>query len=129
MKRLGGLTALAAVLALGACVMPQARLQPQAVRLSQSVLTVQFNDGSVCRAEWRAAPQGKFNDCGGDFTYVVTPEKNLNILADIASGVNAEADSSLFSPLAKITLADPSGRQYEFDSTSPIKNYDFWNEK
>ena len=129
MKRLTGLAALAAVLAMGACVMPQQRLQPQAVRLGQNLLTVQFNDGSICRAQWRQAPQGKFTDCAGDFTYVVTPQKNLNILADIAGGLNKAADSGLFSPLAKITLADAAGRQYEFDSTSPIKDYDYWNKE
>lgn len=127
MKYLALGATLVGALVLTGCVMPEGRIQPLKLRLSDEILTVNFSDGSTCQAAWRNAPQGKFTDCAGDFTYIVKPEERVNILADIGQGLNKELGSSLVSPLAKITLADASGRRYEFESTTPIRKYDYWN--
>lgn len=114
-------------LALTACVMPEVRVQPVGARINDQMLTVNFSDGQTCRADWAAAPKGRLEACA--FDYEVLPEVKPNILHDLLRGVNDEVEGTLIVPLAQIILHDAQGRSYKFSSTTPIKDYDYWNEQ
>lgn len=122
MKRFG---LLVLPLALMGCVMPEARVQPTNARLTDQELTVNFSDGKTCRADWAKAPQGRLEACG--FDYEVTPETRPNVLHDVLRGVNSEVQGTLIAPMAQVKLQDAEGRSYAFNSTTPIKDFDYWN--
>ncbi len=90
---------------------------PEAARLSDQTLTVTLNSGAVCRAEWRAAPQGQI--CG--FGYRVNEVASANLLRQLAQGLTAALGAEgLLSPQAEVVLTSAAGQSYRFVSPPPV---------
>lgn len=94
---------------------------PQSARLSQEQLTLTLTDATVCRVNWRAAPVGRFENCGAGFGYAVTEVSNPNILRQIWTGLTEalQADGAV-PPMAEVVITDASGRDTVFVSPPPV---------
>lgn len=94
---------------------------PQAARLSAQVLTVTLSDGTVCRADWVAAPVGRMERCGPGYGYSVRVIDNPNILRQIWTGLtSALGAEGVVAPLAEVVITDPAGVDRVFASPPPV---------
>ncbi len=93
---------------------------PQSARLSAEVLTLTLSDGTVCRANWRAAPVGRMDRCGPGYGYAVRVIPNPNILRQIWTELTTAlgADGAV-APLAEVVITDPAGVDRVFVSPPP----------
>ena len=95
--------------------------RPETVRLSPQVLTVVMQDGTVCRADWPAAPEGRMDDCG--VGYQVLPEGKANPIARVWQDVwrALEADGAI-QPQARVLVTDAGGGTHVFASPAPVRD-------
>lgn len=114
--------ALAVVAMLAGCAAPMAgNPVPDRARLSDSTLTLVLSDATVCRAEWRAAPVGQFENCGPGFGYAVTEVENPNPLRQIWAGLTkALGAEGAVPPLAKVVITGPAGQKTVFASPPEV---------
>jgi len=111
------------LLALAGCVAPMAGARPDQARLSSSVLTLVLTDGTVCRADWVAAPSGRFDRCGPGFGYAVEVVQNPNVLRQIWTGITtALGAEGAVPPLAQVVITDAAGVDHVFASPVPVKD-------
>jgi hypothetical protein len=109
-----------AVLALGGCVTVQPTPVPQAARLSSDMLTLTLSDGTVCRANWAAAPVGRLEACGPGFGYAVEVVENPNLLRQLFTGLTeALGAEGVAPPMAEVVITDATGRDHVFVSPPP----------
>jgi len=107
---------------LAGCAAPFAAPQPQSARLSASVLTLVLTDATVCRADWVAAPAGRFARCGPGFGYSVQVVQNPNVLRQIWTGtLSALGAVGAVPPLATVVITDPAGVDHVFASPVPVE--------
>ncbi|MDR7123672.1 hypothetical protein [Pseudotabrizicola sp. 4114] len=96
---------------------------PQEARLSAEVLTLTLSDGTVCRANWVAAPVGRMEACGPGYGYAVRVIDNPNFLrqiwTELTSALGAEG---AVAPLAEVVITDPAGVDRVFASPPPVKD-------
>ena len=105
------------VLALAGCAAVAAPPRPEAVRLTDRALMLTLSDGTRCKAEWAAAPAGRFEPCGPGFGYAVTVGDRPNILRQLAEGLMlALGTRDVLRPLAEVVITDPAGVDYVFTS-------------
>jgi hypothetical protein len=108
---------------LAGCVSAGQPPVPQAARLSSEVLTLTLADGTVCRANWSAAPVGRLEDCGPGFGYSVRVIKNPNLLSQLFTGLTeALGAEGAVPPMAEVTITDAMGRDHVFVSPPPVDN-------
>jgi hypothetical protein len=109
--------ALAVVGLLAGCAGGMGTPEPQAARLSPTVLTVTLTDGTVCRAEWAAAGgAGRLENCGPGYDYRVAVVERPNLLRQIWSELTrALGAEGVVPPLAQVEIAG-GGRVWEFAS-------------
>ena len=100
MRPLLPLTAVLATLA--ACAAPLPPANPARVSLLSDTLSVHFYDGTVCRADIAAAPQGVLADCPHPLAYAV----------EIIRPTYVTGAEGLFEPYATITLTADGGRSW-----------------
>mgnify|MGYP005859451759 CR=1 FL=1 len=94
---------------------------PQTARLSEQVLTLTLSDGTVCRADWVAAPVGRMDRCGPGYGYSVRVIDSPNILRQIWTGLtSALGAQSGVAPLAEVVITDPAGVDRVFASPPPL---------
>ncbi len=93
---------------------------PQTARLSPDVLTLTLSDGTICRADWVAAPVGRLEDCGPGFGYVVQVVEDPNLLRQLFTGLTKAlgADGHV-PPMAEVVITDAMGRDHVFVSPPP----------
>lgn len=113
---------LVAVLGLAGCAAAMQPVEPQAARLSQSVLTVSLSDGTVCRADWAAAGgAGRLEPCGPGYDYRVTVVEKPNLLrqfwGELTRALGAEG---VVPPMASVEITD-GGESWTFASPPPVK--------
>lgn len=112
-----------AVAALAGCVAPPAGARPDQARLSSSVLTLVLTDGTVCRADWVAAPSSRFDRCGPGFGYAVEVVQNPNVLRQIWTGITtALGAEGAVPPLAQVVITDAAGVDHVYASPIPDKD-------
>lgn len=100
---------------------PMGQVVPQEARLSQTLLTLVLSDGTVCRADWRAAPVGRLESCGPGYGYAVREIENPNILRQIWTGITtALAAEGAVPPMAEVVITDPAGVDVVFASPPPV---------
>jgi hypothetical protein len=108
-------------LALAGCAAPDGAPVPQAARLSAEVLTLTLADGTVCRANWAAAPVGRLEACGPGYGYAVTVVENPNLLRQLFTGLTeALGAEGVSPPLAEVVITDATGRDHVFVSPPPV---------
>ena len=109
------------MLALGGCVALPSNPVPEAARLSRDTLTLTLSDGTVCRADWKAAGgAGRFEDCGPGFGYAVAEVANPNILRQLFTGLTeALGAEGVSPPMAEVVITDATGRDHIFVSLPP----------
>ena len=79
---------LAGVLAVAGCAGLVQPPVPKEARLSETVLTVQLADGTVCWADWAAAGgAGRLESCGPGYDYRVTVVEKPNLLREFWSSL------------------------------------------
>jgi hypothetical protein len=111
------------ILLLAGCVSAGQPPVPQAARLSAEVLTVTLADGTVCRANWAAAPVGRLEPCGPGFGYAVTVVENPNLLRQLFTGLTgALGAEGAVPPMAEVVLTDAMGRDHVFVSPPPAED-------
>lgn len=111
------------ILLLAGCVSAGQPPVPQAARLSVEVLTVTLADGTVCRANWAAAPVGRLEPCGPGFGYAVTVVENPNLLRQLFTGLTgALGAEGAVPPMAEVVLTDAMGRDHVFVSPPPAED-------
>lgn len=94
---------------------------PQAARLSQERLTLTLSDGTICRADWRAAPVGRMENCGPGYGYAVREFDNPNPLRRVWTGLTtALGAEGAVPPLAEVVITDPAGIDTTFASPAPV---------
>lgn len=109
-------------LALAGCVATGQPPVPQAARLSAEELTVTLADGTVCRADWVAAPVGRLENCGPGFGYSVRVIDNPNLLRQLFTGLTeALGAEGHVPPMAEVVLTDAMGRDHVFVSPPPTE--------
>ncbi len=95
---------------------------PQAARLSAEVLTLTLSDGTVCRAQWATAPDGRFDSCGPGFGYSVRVVENPNILRQLFTSLStALGAEGAVPPMAEVVITDPAGVDRVFVSPPPVE--------
>ena len=110
------------VLALAGCVTAPGLAVPDQARLSQTVLTLVLTDGTVCRADWRAAPSGRFDRCGTGYGYAVQEVANPNILRQVWAGMTlALGAEGAVPPMAQVVITDAAGVDHVFASPVPVE--------
>ena len=93
---------------------------PQSARLSAEVLTLVLSDGTVCRANWAAAPSGRLESCGPGYGYAVNLVANPNILRQLFTGLTtALGAEGAVPPLAEVVITDAAGIDRVFVSPPP----------
>lgn len=108
--------AFAAIVGLSGCAMLETPV-PQSARLSDQTLTLKLNNGEVCRAQWRAAPEGQI--CG--FGYVVTEVSQPNLLRQLFTGLTAALGAEgVVAPQAEVVVTRAAGQAYRFVSPPPV---------
>ncbi len=111
------------VLLAGCVTAPVGVARPDQARLSASVLTLVLTDGTICRANWTAAPVGRFAHCGQGFGYAVEVVKNPNILRQIWTGItSALGAEGAVPPMAQVVITDASGVDHVYASPVPVKD-------
>jgi len=111
------------LLGLAGCVAPLGDARPDQARLSSSVLTLVLTDGTVCRANWTAAPVGRFDRCGTGFDYSVDVVQNPNVLRQIWTGITtALGAEGVVPPMAQVVITDAAGVDHVFASPVPIED-------
>ncbi|MEZ5756394.1 MAG: hypothetical protein R3D90_17120 [Paracoccaceae bacterium] len=117
-----GMAGLAVVAMLAGCAMPMGGVEPQAARLSQSVLTVSLSDGTVCRADWAAAGgAGRLEPCGPGYDYRVTVVERPNLLRQFWSELTrALGAEGVVPPMASVEITDGAG-SWTFASPPPVE--------
>lgn len=102
------MVAVVMVAGLAGCAMPVGSVEPQAARLSQSVLTVSLSNGAVCRADWAAAGgAGRLEPCGPGYDYRVTVVERPNLLRQFWSELTrALGAEGVVPPMAKVEITD-----------------------
>lgn len=107
---------------LAGCVAPMSAARPDQARLSSSVLTLVLSDGTVCRANWLAAPSGRFESCGAGYGYAVEVVQNPNILRQIWTGMtSALGAEGVVPPMAQVVITDAAGVDHVFASPVPVE--------
>ena len=114
--------ALAVVGLLAGCAGGMGTPEPQAARLSPTVLTVTLTDGTVCRAEWTAAGgAGRLEPCGPGYDYRVTVVEKPNLLrqfwSELTGALGAEG---VVPPMGSVELSR-GGRTWTFASPPPAE--------
>ncbi|MGV8951416.1 MAG: hypothetical protein ACOH2M_09960 [Cypionkella sp.] len=84
---------------------------PEAMRLTDTTMSLFLNTGEICRVEWRAAPQGQL--CG--FSYSIADAKSANLLGRLVGGGKG------LIPQAVVSVTSPAGVPYEFES--PVNDF------
>lgn len=98
---------LLAVIGLAACAGPLPPSNPDRVTLLSDTLAVHFNDGSVCRANIKAAPSGRLPDCAQAMDYTVVVKHPIWV----------KGAETFMEPYADITLTRPSdGRHWTVET-------------
>jgi hypothetical protein len=112
--------ALAVVGVLAGCAGMTGTPEPQAARLSATVLTVTLSDGTVCRADWAAAGgAGRLEPCGPGYDYRVSVVEKPNLLRQIWTELTrALGAEGAVPPMAQVELAS-GGRVWAFASPPP----------
>lgn len=94
---------------------------PQEARLSTTTLTLVLSDGTVCRADWVAAPVGRMEACGPGYGYAVRVIENPNLLRQMWTALtSALGAEGAVAPLAEVVITDPSGIDTSFVSPPPV---------
>ena len=107
----------ATIVGLSGCAMLETPT-PQAARLSDQTLTLTLNTGEVCRAQWRAAPEGQV--CG--FGYLVTEVRQPNLLRQLFTGLTAALGAEgVVAPQAEVVVTSTTGQAYRFVSPPPVE--------
>jgi hypothetical protein len=107
------------MLVLAGCVAPMGAATPDRARLSATVLTLVLTDGTVCRANWKGAPVGRFDRCGPGFGYAVQEVSNPNILRQFWTGITtALGAEGAVPPMAHVVITDAAGLDHVF--VSPV---------
>ncbi len=110
------------VVMLAACAAPVGNPVPKEVRLTGTELALRLTDGTLCRADWQAAPVGRLEGCGPGYGYAVTVEDNPNLLRQIVQGlVLALGGKDVLSPLAEVVITDPAGIDTVFVSPPEVE--------
>lgn len=114
--------ALGLVLVLAGCAVMQGPAVPTEARLSADVLTLNLSDGTVCRAEWKAAGgSGRMEDCGAGFDYSVTEVAKPNLLRQLFVGItDALGAEGAVPPMAEVVVTG-QGRDWRFVSPPPVE--------
>lgn len=102
---------------------PDPNARPQSARLSETLLTVSLSDGTICRAEWRAAGgAGRLEPCGQGFGYAVKEVQNPNILRQLFTSLTKAlgAEGSV-PPMAEVVITDAAGIDTVFVSPPPVE--------
>lgn len=108
------------LLALSGCMAAGQPPVPQAARLSAEVLTLTLADGTVCRANWTAAPVGRLEPCGPGFGYAVNVVENPNLLRQLFTGLTtALGAEGAVPPMAEVVITDAMGRDHVFVTPPP----------
>lgn len=101
---------------LAACVAPAGDPRPASVRLTQAELLLRLDDGTLCRADWRAAPAGRLEDCGPGYGYAVHLEPLTNPARMLAEGIELALGGEFLAPMAEVVITDPAGIDWVFAS-------------
>lgn len=100
------------LLLLAACAPPPGKpsVVPLVARLTDQELILGLSDGTRCRVDWRAAPEGRMDDCGPGFGYAVTVEERPNILRRLIEGLTLTLGAEgILRPMAEVVITDPAG--------------------
>jgi hypothetical protein len=100
---------LAALATLSACAAaaPQMLANPERIDLLENRLSVHFSDGSICRADIAAAPQGRLPGCATATDYAVV----------IHHKVWVQGAEPFMEPYATVTLTRAAdGRRYSWQT-------------
>jgi hypothetical protein len=113
---------LAGVLAVAGCAGLVQPPVPKEARLSETVLTVQLADGTVCRADWAAAGgAGRLESCGPGYDYRVTVVEKPNLLREFWSSLTqALGAEGVIAPMARVEISG-NGRTWDFVSPPPVE--------
>lgn len=97
---------LLSALALSGCAAGPGAERPERVRLTPSQLSVEFRDGSTCRAGMGpGGGAGRFEDCAQAAAYEVRIGRQ-NLLAPVLG--------EIVSPIALVLVTDAAGRVHRF---------------
>lgn len=108
------------VLALAACAAPVAEPALQAVRLTDTKLTLVLDNGTRCSGDWRAAAVGRMENCGPGYGYAVKVDGNPNVLRRLVEGVVlALGGEGVLAPMAEVVITGPGGTDQVFVSPPP----------
>ena len=111
------------VAGLAGCAVPGGGAEPQAARLSETVLTVSLSNGTVCRADWAAAGgAGRLEPCGPGYDYRVTVVERPNLLRQFWSELTrALGAEGAVPPMASVEITD-GVESWTFASPPPARD-------
>lgn len=114
--------ALGLVLLVAGCAVFQGPVVPKEARLSAEVLTLDLSDGTVCRADWKAAGgAGRLEGCGAGYDYRVTEVAKPNLLRQLFVGItDALGAEGAVPPMAEVVISG-QGRDWRFVSPPPVE--------
>ncbi len=106
---------------LAACAAPQGTPPGlQTVKLTDRALELRLSDGTLCRADWRAAPVGRMDGCGAGYGYAVTVEDSPNLARQLVEGVFlALGAEGVLAPMAEVVITEPGGTDRVYVSPPP----------
>ena len=108
------------LLLLAACAAPAGSPGLQSVRLTDRTLELRLSDGTLCRADWRAAPVGRMDGCGAGYGYAVTVEDSPNLARQLVEGLLlALGAEGALAPMAEVVITEPGGTDRVYVSPPP----------
>jgi hypothetical protein len=110
---------------LAGCATADLTPRPADVTLGSDTMTLRLTDGTLCRANWRAEPTGRLEECGPGFGYAVRVDDRPNLLRQLFEGIDlALGDSSILAPMAEVVITDPAGIDSVFVSPPEVNAFD-----